>query len=276
MSVKWGWTEWLQVAFEVVISSWQPKSLCLCKLSLETWLAIIKIIYGQQNLYTCHQTNYTLSIWWRDEHAHDVACSPPGSSSFLGQLQPRPAYALWAWHCPGHTQKVRPETPPREAYYRGEAWCSVGGRGSYKHHQFTPPTMVDDTLYHDCGATVTICEFDARIDQSVPLPAGHKCTTIIVKQCEVRLGSETQCLQYPRSNLLCVILYPYGRCLRSKVNLRHPDGRRNRQPATRSLFTMFRIDNLLPNRWIISTCRRGAEMKLLSLTIRTTVRLTGL
>ena len=86
-------------------------------------------------------------IWWREEHAHDVTCSPPGSSPFGGKLQPTPNWPIHdfhiqkqscyvlcgAWHYPGHTQSFvqNARHPTREAYYRGEAWCSVGGWGFY-------------------------------------------------------------------------------------------------------------------------------------------------
>ena len=62
--------------------------------------------------------------------------------------------------------------------------------GSIQHHQFTLPTMVDHTPYHDWEAKVTICWLDACIYQSLPLPAVHMSTTITVKQHEARLITE--------------------------------------------------------------------------------------
>ena len=35
--------------------------------------------------------------------------------------------------------------------------------GSIQPHQFTPPTMVDGTPYHNWGAKVTLCRLDAHI-----------------------------------------------------------------------------------------------------------------
>ena len=42
-----------------------------------------------------------------------------------------------AWHCPGHTRRfVQQRSSPKEAYYRGEAWCRVGG---LKYFHPAPP-----------------------------------------------------------------------------------------------------------------------------------------
>ena len=67
---------------------------------------------------------------------------------------------------------------------------ALAGEGSTQYHQFTPTIMVDGTPYHDLGTTVSIRVLDAHINQSLPLPATHTGTTIIVKQREVRIIAE--------------------------------------------------------------------------------------
>ena len=56
--------------------------------------------------------------------------------------------------------------------------------------QFTPVVMVDGTQYLDLGTTVTVRGLDARIYQSLPLPAAHISTTTTVKQREMRIITE--------------------------------------------------------------------------------------
>ena len=50
---------------------------------------------------------------------------------------------------------------------------ALTAKGSIQHHQSTPSIMMDDTLYHDWGATVTVHGLDAGIYQSFPFPVGH-------------------------------------------------------------------------------------------------------
>ena len=53
--------------------------------------------------------------------------------------------------CPGkHTIVKKPDV-------------ALAVEGSIQPHQFTPPTMVDGTPYHDWGAKVTLCWLDAHI-----------------------------------------------------------------------------------------------------------------
>ena len=56
--------------------------------------------------------------------------------------------------------------------------------------QFTPPTMVNGTPYHDSGAIVTICGLDAHIYRPLPLPESHTSAAITVKQSEARVITE--------------------------------------------------------------------------------------
>ena len=81
------------------------------------------------------------------------------------------------------------------------------------------------------------------------------------------LSLKTQCLQCPRSDILCVRPHIWQHRLWSTVNLEHLAGRLTWKPAARSLFTLLQTDNLLRNRWTISMHRRAAGMKRLSMTI---------
>ena len=57
--------------------------------------------------------------------------------------------------------------------------------GSIQHHQFTSPTLVDGTPYHDWGATVTVRGLDSCIYLSLSLPAAHTSmiTISLMTQC---------------------------------------------------------------------------------------------
>ena len=60
-------------------------------------------------------------FWWRAEHVHDMACSPPQSSAFLDKLQPThegqhaAILAQWQW---GHPcLRSRPQLCPKHAQW---------------------------------------------------------------------------------------------------------------------------------------------------------------
>ena len=115
---------------------------------------------------------------------------------------------------------------------------------------------------------VTLLGLDAPIYQSLPLPAACTSATITVKQHEARLATEDTVAPVPGVPLSVgsaphmaaspVIQSQYGAHGRTFIPI----------ASSQSLFTMLRTDKLLRNRRIISTHRRGAEMKPLSLTIR--------
>ena len=71
----------------------------------------------------------------------------------------------------------------------------------------------------------------------------------------------------PGSHILCIFSHTRLRSLLFKVSMGHLMGRPDPKPAARSLFTIIRTD-FHKIRRIISTRRRGAETKPLSLTIR--------
>ena len=78
----------------------------------------------------------------------------------------------------------------REAYYRGEAQCSICGRGFHLALPVHSLTLVNGTIYHDWGAMITIHGLDGRMYQSLPLPAAYMSTAITVKWSEVRFITE--------------------------------------------------------------------------------------
>ena len=79
---------------------------------------------------------------------------------------------------------------------------------------------------------------------------------------------KSQCILCLRSHLLWVLPHTAAYPLWSKVNLGHLGTRLNREPTTISLFTIIWTDNLYWNWRIVSTRRREADMKQLSLCIR--------
>ena len=81
-----------------------------------------------------------------------------------------------------------------------------------------------------------------------------------------------QCLHCLRSHTLRLLPHSRRRRLCSKVSLGHLVGRWDQYPAARSRLRMVRTDIRLPNRRIICIHRRGAEMKRLVLTIRSSWR----
>ena len=93
-----------------------------------------------------------------------------------------------AWHCPGQTQNFFRKRPsPTESYYMEKPDVTLELEDSIQPHQFTSPTMVVGTSYHDWWAMVTIRGMGACIYLSLLLPAMHTSKTISVKQRERRL-----------------------------------------------------------------------------------------
>ena len=69
---------------------------------------------------------------------------------------------------------VHTRTSPREAYYCGEAWCSVGGWGIHPATPVQPPPPPPPPPPPSWwGVTITIRVLDARIYQYLFLPAVH-------------------------------------------------------------------------------------------------------
>ena len=130
---------------------------------------------------------------------------------------------------------------------------------SIQHHQFTPPTMVAGTPYHDWGATVTVHGLDTLIYQSL-LPCGahehgHHCETAWTET--ITEDTVPPMHEVPPS-------VPFSSHTAASHVIQSQSGIPGRmpRPIARSLFTMFRTDKLLRNRRIIS------EMKRFSLSIR--------
>ena len=123
-----------------------------------------------------------------------------------------------AWYCPGHTQNFDQKRPlPREAHYHGKPDVALAVEGSIQHHQFQlfpSLSMMIGTPYHDWGAMVTVCGFDARICKSLPLPAAHTSTTITVKQHEARLTTEDSLWRHSASSdwgpIFCTFSITHG------------------------------------------------------------------
>ena len=166
---------------------------------------------------------------------------------------------------------VQKRSSPREAYYRGENWCSVGAWG------FHPAPPVHSSYYGGWHPIPWLTDHGYRpwvgwmthLSIQFPLACGahehdHNCEAT---RSQIHYWKHV-CLQCLRSQRLCVLPHTRRGHLWSKVNLGHMAKRLDRSTAARSLFTILRTDNLLRNRRIISTCRPGAETKRLSLTVQ--------
>ena len=112
------------------------------------------------------------------------------------------------------------------------------------------------------GATVTVRERDARIYQSLPLPAAHTSTTNTMKQREARLTTEDTMPSVPEVPPSVHIPTPTAPSPVTKSQSVTPGGTPRPIASDQKPVTLFRTDNLLRNR------RQGAEMKRWSRIIR--------
>ena len=110
------------------------------------------------------------------------------------------------------------------------------------------------------GVTVSVHGLDARIYQSLPLPAAHTGTTISIKPCEARLITEDTVP--PGSEVPHSVRSPQHMAASPVIQSQCVTPGGTLRSTASNLFTMLRI------RRIISTCIRGAEMKWLSLTVQ--------
>ena len=130
------------------------------------------------------------------------------------------------------------------------------------------PMMVSK-LTHICVTRpqwVNIRGLDACIYQSPPLPVEHRSMTISVKQCEAGLITEDRVP--PVHEVPLSVHSPRHMVAMPMIQSQSGTLGGTPRPIARRLFTMFQTENLLQNWRIISTCRRGAEMKHVSLTIQ--------
>ena len=136
--------------------------------------------------------------------------------------------------------------------------------------------MVYGTQYGDWGDTVTFRGLDARIINLCPWLQRIRTRPSLWNSVKRDLLLKKQCLQCLRSHLLCVLPHTRRRRLWSNINPGNLPGRPDRRPIARSMFTMIRPDNLLPNRLIISSPRRGPRWNDCACPFGSTVGIFGL
>ena len=113
--------------------------------------------------------------------------------------------ALWGVALSWYTSSIQNRSSPREAYYRGESWCST------QHHQSTPTTMMDCTPYHNRGTMVTVRGLGACISQSLPSLQRTQSQPLQWNEVKRDASLRTQNLQCLRTNHLCVLPHSWRR-----------------------------------------------------------------